>query len=95
MRCLSGRTIASVLTLSGAILAFAAPASAAEIVLQNDGFVDQASVGFQQGFAAGEEGAVTLGPISEACVIKNIQLKQRSTLNCRFTFSSATLPIPD
>ncbi|MCU0376733.1 MAG: hypothetical protein MUC78_00580 [Bacteroidales bacterium] len=32
--------------------------------LQTDGYTDAASVGFQSGFLAGEEGAVTLGPVN-------------------------------
>jgi hypothetical protein len=53
---------APLLALTSLALSLASSASAADITLQNDSFVDGASAGFQGGFAAGEIGAVRLHP---------------------------------
>ena len=50
------------------------------MLLQNDSFTDGQSAGFQSGFVAGEEGAVTLGPVAEAFTIDKV----------RFLFGGAT-----
>ena len=66
-------SLASLLA-AAAVLASPADVHAALVVLQNDGFVEDGSVGFQNGFAAGERGAVTLGPVAEAFQINKVQL---------------------
>jgi hypothetical protein len=42
-------------------------------LLLNDSFVDNGSVGFQTGFAAGESAGVTLGPVSDTFTIQKLQ----------------------
>ncbi len=57
-----------------AVLASPSVGHAAIQILQNDGFVEDGSVGFQSGFVVGERGAVTLGPVGEAFQINKVQL---------------------
>jgi hypothetical protein len=64
------------LATAGALIAALASerAEATPLALQNDGFVDMAVVGFQQGFKTGEMGASTLGPVSDPFTVSNITL---------------------
>ena len=71
MTLLSRRSVAAVF-FSGATLLFMRSADAALITLQNDGFVDMANVGFQNGFVVGEMGASTLGPVTETYTVQKV-----------------------
>ena len=68
------RSVLSAVAIAAGLTVLPAQAFAAIVLLQNDGFVDGASVGFQQGFAAGEQGAVTLGPVADSFQLNNVQL---------------------
>lgn len=48
-------------------------AGAAELLLQNDGWIDGGQVFCQGGFVAGEEAAATLGPVNGTFTVKKIQ----------------------
>lgn len=61
------RTLAVVVLLGSA-----GSARAATITLQNDGFVSGDSASFQSGFASGEIGAATLGPVNETFQLTKI-----------------------
>ena len=56
-----------------ALLMLSNPAAAAEMTLQNDGWIDGGTVYCQAGFAAGEEGAATLGPVAATFTIEKIR----------------------
>ena len=49
------------------------PAGAVEMTLQNDGWTDGGLVYCQAGFAMGEEGAATLGPVAATFTIEKIR----------------------
>jgi MYXO-CTERM domain-containing protein len=59
-------SVLTVIVLSGT-------SGAAEMTLQNDGWTDGGAVYCQAGFAAGEEGAATLGPVAQTFTIKKIR----------------------
>jgi hypothetical protein len=73
MRALVGRALAAGLVAASGLL-FVRAAAAATIELKNDGFVDGANVSFMGGFAVGEQGASTLGPVNETFTVSKVRL---------------------
>ncbi|MBI4705442.1 MAG: hypothetical protein HY744_30475 [Deltaproteobacteria bacterium] len=71
MRHAAMRTTVSVL-LATVLAALAARVEAEVIELQNDGVEQEGTVGFQKGFAEGEMGAATLGPVDEGYRINKV-----------------------
>jgi len=57
----------------GLLVGLMTPFPARADTLQNDGWTFGAQVGFQSGFVAGEEGAVTLGPVSQGMLMHTVQ----------------------
>jgi MYXO-CTERM domain-containing protein len=55
------------------VLTLSKTAGAVEMTLQNDGWTDGGAVYCQAGFAAGEAGAATLGPVAATFTIKKIR----------------------
>jgi hypothetical protein len=55
------------------VILISTPAGAVEMTLQNDGWIDGGLVYCQAGFAAGEEGAATLGPVAATFTIEKIR----------------------